>query len=42
MGPMPEKLLGIVGQNPSDSKSIRSHVDIFQFGFSFIDLRYNL
>ena len=34
------KFLGIVGQDPSDSKSSRLRVDIFQF--FFIHLRYNL
>ena len=32
-GPMPGKFLGIVGQDPSDSKSNRLHVDIFRFCF---------
>ena len=30
---MPGKFLSIVGQDPSDSKSNRLHVGIFQFGF---------
>ena len=30
---MPGKFLGIVGQDPSDSKSTRLHVDIFWFCF---------
>ena len=30
---VPRKFLGIVGQDPSDSKSSRLHVDIFQFWF---------
>jgi hypothetical protein len=30
---VPGKFLGIVGQDPSDSKSIRLHVDIFRFCF---------
>ena len=34
------KFLGIVGQNPSDSKSNRLHVDIFRF--CFIHSRYIL
>ena len=28
-GPVPGKFLGIVGQDPSDSKPSRLHVDIF-------------
>ena len=35
---MPGKLLGIVGQDPSDSKSNQLHVDILRF--CFIHLRY--
>ena len=35
---MPRKLLGIVSQDPSDSKSNRLHVDILRF--CFIHLRY--
>ena len=31
--PVPMKLVGIVGQDPSDSNSNRLHVDIFQFRF---------
>ena len=38
--PVPRKFLGIVGQDPSDSKSSRLHVDIFRF--CFIHLRYIL
>ena len=37
---VPRKFLGIVGQDPSDSKSSRLHVDIFQF--CFIHVRYIL
>jgi hypothetical protein len=37
---VPGKFLGIVGQDPSDSKSNRLHVDIFHF--SFIELWYFL
>ena len=29
LGPVPNKFLGIVSQDPSDSKSNRLHVDIF-------------
>ena len=36
--PVPEKFLGIVGQEPSDFKSNWLHVDIFQFCFTH--LRY--
>ena len=32
-GSVPGNFLGIVGQDPSDSKSNRLHVDIFQFFF---------
>ena len=32
-GPVPGKFLGIVGQDPSDSKSNRLHADIFQSCF---------
>ena len=39
--PVPGKFLGIVGQDPSDSKSNRLHIDIFHFalfiGSVFID-----
>ena len=35
---MPGKFLGIVGQNPSDSKPNRLHVDILRV--SFIKLEY--
>jgi hypothetical protein len=35
---VPGKFLGIVGQDPSDSKSNWLHVDIFYF--FFIHLRY--
>ena len=38
--PVPRKFLGIVGQDPSDSKSSRIHVDIIWF--CFIHLRYIL
>jgi len=38
--PVPVKFLGIVGQDPSDSKSTRLHVDIFRC--CFIHLRYLL
>ena len=38
--PVPGKFLGIVGQDPSDSKSTWLHVDIFRF--CFIYLRYIL
>ena len=31
--PVPMKFLGIVGQDPSDSKSNWIHVDIFRFFF---------
>ena len=31
--PVPKKFLGIVGQDPSDSKSSQLHVDIFWFCF---------
>ena len=37
---VPGKFLGIVGHDPSDSKSNRLHVDIFRF--CFIPLRYIL
>ena len=37
---VPGKFLGIVGQDPSDSKFNRLHVDIFRF--CFIHLRYVL
>ena len=37
-GPVPGKFLGRVGQDPSDSKSNRLNVDIFQF--CYIHLRY--
>ena len=40
LGPVPRKFLGIVGQDPNDSKSNRSHVDIFRF--CYIHLRYIL
>ena len=33
MLPVPGKFLGIVGQDPSDFKSNRLHVDIFRFCF---------
>ena len=36
--PVPGKFLGIVDQDPSDSKSSRLQVDIFRF--CFIHLRY--
>ena len=39
-GAVPGKFLGIVGQDPSYSKTNRSHVDIFQF--CFIHFRYIL
>ena len=29
--PVPEKFLGILGQDPSDSKASQLHVDIFRF-----------
>jgi hypothetical protein len=32
------KFLGIVGQNPSDSKSNRLHVDIFRFCFDSFEV----
>jgi hypothetical protein len=32
-GPVPGKFLGIVGQDPSDSKSNQLHVETFQFCF---------
>ena len=38
--PMPEKVLGIAGQESSDSKPNRLQVDIFRF--CFIHLRYIL
>ena len=37
---VPVKFLGIVGQDPSDSKSSRLYVDIFRFCFTH--LRYIL
>ena len=37
---VPEKFLGIVGQDPGDYQSNRLHVDIFQF--CFIHLGYIL
>ena len=39
-GAVPRKFLGIVAQDPSDSKSNQLHVDIFQF--CFIHVRYIL
>ena len=40
ISPVPMKFLGIVGQDPSDSKSNWLHVDIFRF--YFIHMRYVL
>ena len=39
-GPVPGKFLSIVGQDPSDSKFNRLHVDIFRF--CFFHFRYIL
>jgi hypothetical protein len=36
--PLPGKFLGIVGQDPSDSKSNRLHVDILQFCFIHLSM----
>ena len=38
---MPGKFLGIVGQDPSDFKSNRLHVDIFRFGFHSFEKVYS-
>ena len=39
---VPGKFLGIVSQDPSDSKSNRLHVDIFRFCFHSFDIVYSI
>ena len=38
--PVPGKFLGIVGQEPSDSKSSWLHVDIFRFCFHSFEVYF--